>query len=84
MSWTPKLEEEQLFDEHAFPPMLPNSRSHVNTWTSTDCLHCHEDGLKGAPVTKHASEHMPRLLLKANCRTCHVQVRAIESAVATE
>ncbi len=79
-----KSDEEQFFDKYAFPPMLPNSRAHVDSWTSDDCMRCHEDGLKGAPVTKHASVHMPRLLLKVKCRTCHVQVRAIESTLAIE
>ena len=76
-----KHENDAFFDDHAFPPMLPNSKAHVDTWRTDNCMRCHEDGLKDAPVTKHASQHMPRLLLKAKCRTCHVQVRAIESAV---
>ena len=77
-------EQDRFFDEHAFPPMLPNSKAHVDTWRTEDCMRCHEEGLKNAPITKHASQHMPRLLLKVKCRTCHVQVRAIESALTVE
>ncbi len=67
-----------IFNEDAFPPMLPNSRAHIDSWTTTDCLLCHEDGTKGAPVVKHESQHLPRMLLKVKCRTCHIQVRAID------
>ena len=71
-------EESSLFNQDAFPPMLPNSSAHLDSWTQKDCLLCHEDGIKGAPVVKHQSQHLPRLLLKVKCRTCHVQVRAID------
>ena len=64
------------FEDDAFPPMMPASTSHKKAWTTTECLLCHEDGTKGAPIVTHRG--MPRRLLTAKCRTCHVQVRAIE------
>ena len=36
-----------------------------------------EDGLRGAPKVVH--KDMPRVLLQAKCRTCHVQTRAVEA-----
>lgn len=73
-------EDEGFFEDYAFPPMLPNSTSHLNAWTIDDCMRCHEDGkIDNAPVVKHESAHLPRTLLKVKCRTCHVQIRAIES-----
>jgi hypothetical protein len=62
------------FDDNAFPPMIPNSGSHLGAWTMKDCLMCHETGVLGAPLVKH--EGMPDVLLRAKCRTCHVQVRS--------
>lgn len=67
-------EEEQLFAQNAFPPMIPASESHREAWQKDNCLLCHEDGNRGAPIVKH--EGMPPLLLKAKCRSCHVQVRS--------
>jgi len=61
---------------NAFPPMLPNSESHRNAWTIEDCLLCHADGIQGAPKVQHNG--LPSLYLKVKCRTCHVQVRAID------
>jgi hypothetical protein len=59
---------------NAFPPMIPASVSHKDSWTNDSCLLCHEGGgVKNAPVVKH--KDMPKLLLKAKCRSCHVQVR---------
>jgi len=72
-------DENDMFEDYAFPPVLPNSKAHLDAWTIEDCLRCHEEGVDDAPVVKHESEHLPRLLLKAKCRTCHVQIRAIES-----
>jgi hypothetical protein len=63
----------------AFPPMIPSSASHRHTWTRDDCLMCHESGTNRAPLVRH--EGLPRLLLTAKCRTCHVQVRAMVSSV---
>ncbi len=72
-----KSEEDGRFAPGAFPPPIPNSGSHVSTWTRDDCLLCHDSGIKGAPVVRH--EGLPEILMRAKCRTCHVQVRAIES-----
>ncbi len=66
----PRAEPPSQFAENAFPPMIPDSGSHLQTWRRDDCLLCHESGIKDAPVIKHAG--MPRLLLKVKCRTCHV------------
>jgi cytochrome c5 len=65
------------FEPDAFPPMIPNSGSHLRTWTSSDCLLCHESGVKGAPIVKH--EDLPAIYLRVKCRTCHVQVRSDET-----
>lgn len=64
------------FEADAFPPMMPASSSHAKAWTTNDCLLCHEDGIKGAPVLTHKG--LPRRLKTAKCRTCHVQVRAVQ------
>ena len=69
-------EADARFDPHAFPPMIPNSVYHEDAWSIENCLMCHEDGILGAPVVQHAG--MTRDLLTIKCRTCHVQVRAIE------
>ncbi|MAE67847.1 MAG: hypothetical protein CMJ18_26635 [Phycisphaeraceae bacterium] len=68
-----------LFNANAFPPMIPASGSHRRTWRRDDCLLCHEDGLRGAPIVRHKG--MPGILLKSKCRSCHVQVRSIEADV---
>jgi len=65
------------FNANAFPPMMPNSESHLDAWTIKDCLLCHEDGANDAPVVQH--QDLPRLYLKVKCRTCHVQARSIEA-----
>lgn len=69
--------EDSSFAANAFPPMIPASKSHLTTWTKDDCLLCHDSGLGGAPKVKH--EGMPAILRTAKCRTCHVQVRAVEA-----
>lgn len=74
----PPTAEEQLFSGNAFPPMIPASGSHTMTWTRDDCMLCHEDGTHGAPIIQHQS--LPPILLQAKCRTCHVQVRAVEAS----
>ncbi len=61
---------------NAFPPMIPNSPSHKGVWGNNRCLLCHDSGIRGAPIVKH--KEMPRILLKAKCRSCHVQVRVID------
>jgi len=65
------------FNVDAFPPMIPASGSHRRAWRRDDCLLCHEDGTHNAPIVMHTG--MPTMLLKAKCRTCHVQVRSIEA-----
>lgn len=69
--------EESWYERNAFPPMIPASGSHTSTWLRDDCLLCHEEGLVGAPKIVH--EGMPKVLQEAKCRTCHVQVRAVEA-----
>jgi len=69
--------EEPFFNENAFPPMMPISENHLNAWTIKDCLLCHETGVGDAPKLVH--KDLPRIYLKVKCRTCHVQVRSIES-----
>jgi Cytochrome c554 and c-prime len=69
--------KETPFEENAFPPMIPASTSHPRSWWKDDCLMCHEVGLRGA--TKVVHRNMPRILLSAKCRTCHVQVRAVSA-----
>ncbi|GJM26086.1 MAG: hypothetical protein DHS20C16_25010 [Phycisphaerae bacterium] len=64
------------FNANAFPPMMPNSESHKNAWIKDDCLLCHQSGIQGAPLIMH--KDLPPILLEAKCRSCHVQVRAIE------
>lgn len=66
--------EESDFEPWAFPPMMPNNDHHDQAWGKNNCLMCHEDGTMGSPVIKH--EGMPRIIRKAKCRTCHVQVRS--------
>ncbi len=67
------------FAANAFPPMIPDSDSHRAVWTKDNCLLCHESGVKGAPIVRHRG--MPPILLKAKCRSCHVQVRASQQPV---
>lgn len=71
--YQPKVEESK-FASWAFPPMMPNNTDHDQAWGENNCLMCHEDGIKDAPIVKH--EGLPRLTLKSKCRTCHVQVRS--------
>lgn len=68
---------ETTFAPDAFPPMIPASPVHGSTWWRDDCMLCHETGIKGAPRVIH--QGMPRVLLSSKCRTCHVQVRAVEA-----
>lgn len=80
----PRVTEKQhdeRFAEFAFPPMIPASPSHQGAWNRADCMLCHEDGLKGAPIAEHRSmlsEAQRKILRTAKCRSCHVQVRAHE------
>jgi len=72
-SLTPLVEPGD-FAANAFPPMIPDSGSHRNVWRKDDCLLCHRTGVKDAPIVKHRD--MPKILLTAKCRSCHVQVRS--------
>jgi hypothetical protein len=75
----PKVDPaEDDFAGFAFPPMIPASGSHLETWTRDDCMLCHEDGTKDAPIVVH--KDLPRLYLEVKCRSCHVQVRAVEAS----
>ncbi len=69
------LPEEELFLRDAFPPMIPASSSHMDAWLNDSCLLCHQAGVRGAPIVKHAG--MSDVLLTAKCRSCHVQVRSV-------
>lgn len=66
-----------LYEDYAFPPMLPNNVNHAGAWNTDKCLMCHESGVRGAPVVEHTM--IPLLAMKSNCRTCHVQVRSIDA-----
>ena len=66
-------EADSFFAVNAFPPMIPASASHKDAWINDNCLLCHESGVKDAPIVRH--KDMPPILLKAKCRSCHVQVR---------
>jgi len=78
----PEVVEVLPFDDDAFPPMIPNSESHNRAWTKDDCLLCHESGIRYAPIVQH--EGLPKILLTAKCRSCHVQVRAVEKPAPAE
>lgn len=65
------------FEPNAFPPMIPASARHRDAWLVNNCLLCHDESrIGGAPMVKH--EGMPKVLLQAKCRSCHVQVRTID------
>ncbi len=70
-------EEDSFFASNAFPPMMPNSESHMNAWTTLDCLMCHETGIMDAPIVIH--DGLPAIYLQVKCRSCHVQVRSGET-----
>ncbi|MAG94792.1 MAG: hypothetical protein CMJ48_13775 [Planctomycetaceae bacterium] len=63
---------ESDFAPGAFPPILTDMEYHQNSWTRTDCMTCHEEGVKDAPKLKHTS--LPDVAKEAKCRTCHVFV----------
>ena len=58
------------FEPGAFPPTLSGEEYHEKSWTRTDCLTCHEQGVNDAPKMKHVS--IPEIAAGAKCRTCHV------------
>lgn len=75
-------EADDRFAAFAFPPMMPNSESHSKAWVKDDCMLCHESGVQNAPIVKH--DGMPQMLLKSKCRSCHVQIRAIDPPMVSE
>jgi cytochrome c5 len=60
------------FAPGAFPPTLTGEDYHSKSWTRTDCLTCHELGVKDAPKMRHVS--VPEIAAEAKCRTCHVLI----------
>ncbi len=66
--------DDAFFALSAFPPMIPASESHQEAWNNDNCMLCHETGVKDAPIVVH--KNLPKVLLKAKCRSCHVQVRS--------
>ena len=72
-----RYEAESLYEDYAFPPMLPNNVNHAGSWNTNNCLLCHENGVRGAPKIRHRM--LPPITMEAKCRTCHVQVRSIEA-----
>ncbi len=56
----------------AFPPTLSGEDYHLQPWTRTDCLICHEQGVDKAPPMRHTS--VPEIAASAKCRTCHVLI----------
>jgi len=65
--------QEVRFAANAFPPTIPDTPDHENAWLRSDCLRCHETGVDGAQIVRHAG--MSPILLKAKCRSCHVFIR---------
>lgn len=63
-----------------FPPMIPDSKSHADSWSNDSCIVCHAAGMREAPKLRH--EGLSDVLLYAKCRTCHVQIRAAGLAAA--
>lgn len=70
-------EEDSVYEDYAFPPMLPNDVNHAGAWNTKNCLLCHEDGVRGAPIVEHKT--LPAIALTAKCRSCHVQVRSVDA-----
>ncbi len=64
---------------HAFPPVVTDSKQHKDAWWKNDCLRCHETGVGDAPKIVHRD--LPQILLTAQCRTCHVQVKGAKPSV---
>jgi hypothetical protein len=60
------------FAPGAFPPTLSGEDYHIKSWTRTDCLTCHEQGVNEAPKMRHVS--VPAIAAEAKCRTCHVLI----------
>jgi len=74
----PEFDPQTGFASWAFPPLMPNNEGHEQAWGVNNCMMCHEDGTRGAPMVKH--EGLPRITLVSKCRSCHVQVRSDETS----
>ncbi len=74
----PEFDPVTGFASWAFPPMMPNNDKHEQAWGKSNCMMCHEDGTRGAPIVKHKG--LPRIALVSKCRSCHVQVRSDETS----
>ncbi len=74
----PRREKPSPYAANAFPPLMPNTPDHKGAWGENDCLMCHKKGISGAGKVVHKG--MPEILLKARCRTCHVQVRSHQTS----
>ncbi|HHI79130.1 MAG TPA: hypothetical protein ENK02_04055 [Planctomycetes bacterium] len=67
------------FENNAFPPTLSDLSYHRTGWKKNDCLRCHETGVGKAPEVHHKG--MPRRLLTAKCRSCHVLIPGSKAKV---
>ncbi len=67
------------FQSNAFPPTLSDLSYHRKGWSKNDCLRCHETGVGKAPAVHHKG--MPKRLLTAKCRSCHVRIPGSKAKV---
>jgi cytochrome c5 len=67
------------FEGNAFPPTLSDLSYHRTGWKKNDCLRCHETGVGKAPSVQHKG--MPKRLLTAKCRSCHVLIPGSKAKV---
>ncbi len=67
------------FESYAFPPTLSDLSYHRKGWSKNDCLRCHETGVGKAPEVHHKG--MPKRLLTAKCRSCHVRIPGSKAKV---
>jgi len=70
---TRPAESDDFFARSAFPPVMPDTEFHQDAWERGDCRLCHVWGVYEAPHIRH--EGMPKVLLAARCRTCHLLIR---------
>ena len=71
-SSTSSAQTQAEFAPGAFPPTLSGEDYHAESWTRSDCLVCHDQGVKDAPKMKHTS--VPAIAADSKCRTCHVLI----------
>jgi len=55
---------------------MPDTELHANAWVRKDCILCHTWGVLEAPYIRH--EGLPKVLMTANCRTCHVLIKDVD------